>query len=77
MQLYSQKVGGVLLCATIFFGVSVALAVYVGEWMELKDLIEMVASSINRTGAGDILIDFFNLNELIPSIAATCVSTCN
>ena len=71
--LFRQKVAAGLVCAAIFFGVAVALAVYSGEWMELRDLIEVLASIVNVDAA--LIIDFFNLNSLIPSVGATAVSS--
>ena len=73
--LFRQKVAAGLVCAAIFFGVAVALAVYSGEWMEFRDLIEVLASLVNVDAALVLVIDFFNLNSLIPSVGATAVSS--
>ena len=70
----SQKVADGLVCAAVFFGVAVALAVYSGEWREFKDLIELVASLVNIDAS--LIIDFYNLNILIPSVGAPSVSLC-
>jgi hypothetical protein len=59
-------------CADIFFGVAVAMAVYCGEWRELKDLIEDLASRYGISASQSI--DYYNLDILIPSAGATSVS---
>ena len=54
----------------MFFAISVALAVYSGEWIEFRDLLIALVSSVDL----DQVIDVFNLNVLIPSTGATSVS---
>jgi hypothetical protein len=61
------------MCAATFFGVAVAMAVYSGEWREFKDLLELVAPLISVSASQ--LIEFFNLDILIPSVGATSVSS--
>ena len=63
------------MCAAIFLAVAVALAVYSGEWTEFKKLLELVAVLSDIDAAA--LLDFFNVNVLIPSTGAASVSICS
>ena len=73
INLSSQQVADGLVCATTFFGLAVAMAVYSGEWREFKDLLELVATIIDGVSASQ-LIELFNLDILVPSVGATSVS---
>ena len=58
------------MCAAIFHAVAVALAVYSGEWTEFRAVA--INSFVNVDEA--FLIDYFNVNVLIPSTGAASVS---
>ena len=75
INLSLQKVADGLVCAATFFGVAVAMAVYSGEWMEFRNLIELLFP--NDDAISSQVIDYYNLNVLIPSVGATSVSSCS
>ena len=64
-----------VVCAVVFFAVSYPMAVYFGEWITFKNLLIVIVRYSNLDP--DIYVEYYNLDDIIPSIGATAVSCYN
>ena len=67
-----QDIVSGLVCAAVLFALAVPMAVYSGEWIEVKDFLVLIARALGDDPR--IYTDLFNLNVLVPSTGATSVS---
>ena len=72
-----QDIVSGVVCAVVFFAVSYPMAVYSGEWITLKKLLILIFRNNTTNVDPDVIVNYFNLNAIIPSIGATAVSCYN
>ena len=70
-----QDIVSGVVCAVVFFAVSYPMAVYSGQWITFKKLLIVIVRYSNRDP--DIYVEYYNLDDIIPSIGATAVSCYN
>ena len=72
----TQDIISGVVCALLFFAVSVPMEFYSGEWSEVNGIIEFafeISDSFNSIIDPTTVMMLFNLDELIPASGAAAV----